>query len=229
MNSFVQAMQQLLTELGWLVFYAPFGFFLRKLFKLPNEQKPANGKVIVITERWFNKNIMHQYWVDYLRREGFEAYFVHLTFYRGSFHQSAAQLRQFMDEKDLHEVTLVGISSGGLSCLEYLQAYNGWERVKHFVSIGSPFQGTHLAIFLSFFPSVHEILPGSHFVKQHKQKTVDKDKVTCLSAKVDELVPHWSSAVPGATRKTINVYGHNNLHFSCQETYDTVAAVALGK
>jgi pimeloyl-ACP methyl ester carboxylesterase len=225
----MRALREALTELGWLIFYVPFGHFLRKRFKLPEEQKPANGQVIVITERWFNKNIMHEYWVEYLKREGFEAYFVHLSFYRGSFQQSAAKLQQCMDEKNLHNVTLVGISSGGLSCLEYLQARDGWERVKHFVSIGSPFQGTHLAIFLSFFPSVREILPGSRFVKHYKQKTVDKDKVTCLSAKVDELVPYWSSTVPGATRKTINVYGHNNLHFSCQETYDTVAALALQK
>lgn len=229
MKSFFRISGEIVLELIWLIFYAAAGFVLLYAVRT-NKQEAENGRTIVIVERWLNKNRMHQYWVEYLRKKGFRTYFVHLSFLKGSFQQSARELRDFIEKEQLRDITLVGISSGGVACLEYVEKYNGWESVKNFITLGSPLRGAPLSCFLFFIRPTRELLPSSSFMKHFAQGGIQyPQRVTCFVAALDELVPVWSSSVPEATKQNIPVYGHNNLHLFCKKTYDEIARIALNR
>lgn len=188
---------------------------------------PENGKTILIVERWLNKNPFHLIWKRHLESQGFQ---VHLSFYpiqTGTFSQSASALKQYIESKKLTDITLVGISSGGLTALLYLQEQDGWKHVNTFISIGTPFNGTLAALPLSINKSCRELLPWSKLSRTLKaSRPTHANKIFCLFAAFDELVPRSSTSLPGANTVRIPSYGHNVLHLISKETYSTVARLA---
>jgi len=65
-------------------------------------------------------------------------------------------------------VDLVGFSMGGLVSRYYLQRMGGIERVRRFVTIGTPHHGTWSAYVLSS-PGVRNMRPGSAFLRDLNQ------------------------------------------------------------
>lgn len=146
---------------------------------------------------------------------------INLPLQDGTFEQSAQKLRDFIESKHAEDITLVGISNGGLTAFLYLQHFDGWKRVKQFISIGTPFRGTFASVFLSFLGSGRELLPTSSFMRSvAKENVMNKEKITCIRAAFDGLVPRSSSNLPNTENIIVDVYGHNNLHLRCKKTYD---------
>jgi hypothetical protein len=227
-RTFITSIGQILTETGLLLSYPVIGILNLFWKSKPLAISKNSGKTIIIVERWLQANILHQHIRQYLESKGFQVHLVSHSIKEGTFDDSAKKLKQFIDAKKLNNVTLVGISSGGISALLYLQELNGWEKVQNFISIGTPFYGTILALPLGLNKSCREILPGSRVVKKIKRmQLLNLDRIKCLVARFDELVPRSSSTLPGAQIQTINVLGHNALHLTCKETYDTIASSAL--
>lgn len=186
----------------------------------------GNGPKIVIVERWLSMNIRHVYWKHFLERMGYNAYLVNFPLRKGSFEDSAKALSQYLEKYNLTNVTLVGISSGALTALLYLQELNGWERVNQFVSIGSPFRGTWLAIILAFAYSGRELLPTSPLIKRISNYNIlHAEKIYCVKAKFDEMVP-FGALLPHAHHTVMNVVGHNNLHIRVRATYRKIMEFA---
>lgn len=197
------------------------------LFVPPWELKGnGEGKTIVIVERWLSINIRHLYWKYYLERQGYNVYLANFPLRLGNFHESAQHLDAYMDRNDLDDVIMVGISSGGITAFLYLYYYDGWNRVDRFVSVGTPFKGTWIAIVLSWVHSGRELLPNSKLVKEMSGLTLaNLHKVYCFKAKFDEMVPS-GTVLKGAHSVTLPVIGHNNLHLRIRTTYKKIAEFA---
>lgn len=220
-------MMQMLWEIFTEIF-SMIGYPLSFIVKPPSDIQQENKKpTILIVERWFNHNFFHNHWIIYLRKKGFCVYFVNFPIYQGTFLESSILLKNFIVQKKLKNITLVGISSGGLTSLLYLEQQNGWQHVKKFISLGSPFYGTPLAGFIAFTYSGRELMLTSIFIKRMKELHLSyPEKMLYLRAKVDQIVPATSSVLPGVEEKVVHVMGHNNFHLHCKETYDVIAEEA---
>jgi pimeloyl-ACP methyl ester carboxylesterase len=187
-----------------------------------------NGETIVIIERWLHMNIFHLIGKRYLESKGFRVYLVSHILSKGSFESSAQRLKDFIDSKQLRDFTLVGVSSGGISALLYLEKLDGWSNVKNFVSVATPFGGTVFALPIAIIKPCREILPWNKTIKKI-QSTLLKhpEKMLCIVALVDEFVPRKSATLQNVKTKEIDVIGHNALHLTNTETYKTISEVAL--
>lgn len=209
------------TECILIILYPVAGIL--HMILLPLFPPAGHGKTIVIVKRWTNQNFMHLFWQRYLKKKGFRVYFVNFSLLDGLFPDSADELNAFLEEKELTQVTLVGISGGGIAALLYLKKY-GTIRVKRFVSIGTPFRGTPLIYPLAFIVSARELVPHSQMLKELGSIPDSIKKISvCIQARFDEMVPLWSSSLEGAHKITIDVWGHNNLHMAKRATYDAIA------
>lgn len=186
----------------------------------------GNGRTILIVERWFNLNIRHIYWKLYLEKRGFRVYIVNFSMWKGTFENSAVKLQNYIEERGLSDVTLVGISSGAVTSLLYLEEKEGWKRVSRFIAVGAPFCGTWLAIVISFLISGRELLPKSRLIKKiSKFQVSNPDKIICIRAKFDEMVPN-GAVLPNTKAVTIKAFGHNNLHIRISQTYRKIIEFA---
>ncbi len=205
----------------FLVIYYPFASIANIFFR--GDAKKTDKKTIVMVERWFNSNPMHKFWKRYLEEQGFDVYLINFPIYKGTFEKSAALLAEYIESLNLKNFTLVGISSGGITSLLYLEQYKGWEKADKFISLGAPFKGTPKAFFISFVKSGFELLPGSGFMRKFKNLEItNKNKIICLRAKMDEMVPDWSSSIDGTRTETLDVIGHNKFHLDSKETYEKI-------
>jgi pimeloyl-ACP methyl ester carboxylesterase len=167
---------------------------------------------------------MHWFWRWYLERRGIPAAVLYIPLRDVSLADSAEVLRRELDANDVRSVVLVGISTGGLTCLSYLQRFNGWERVDGFIPVAAPFLGAQSAILLSFIRNMRALLPNGPFITTTARENMTHlNRILCLSAAFDELVPRASSLLPGAAHEVIEVVGHNNLHVTSRATYDRIA------
>lgn len=217
-------LSQIVSEILLICFYPILSFVM--LFVPPWELRGhGNGKTIVIVERWLSINLRHLYWKYYLERKGYNVYLANFPLRLGDFHESAQHLDAYLERNELDNVTLVGISSGALTSFLYLHYYDGWSRVNKFISIGAPFKGTWLAIFLVWLGSGRELLPNSRLIEEIQNITLENlDRVFCLKAKFDEMVP-TGSVLKGAHKITLPVIGHNNLHLQIRTTYRKIAEI----
>ncbi len=196
-------------------------------FTQKKEKSALEGQgTIVIVERWLSLNARHVYWKRYLEKKGFSVHLMNFPLWEKDFQDSSNKLSKYMVDNNIDNAVLVGISSGAITCLLYLENQNGWGRVQRFITVGSPFRGTWLMLFLSFLISGRELLPGSNLMKKIKDIQLSyPEKVICVRAKFDEMVPSGST-LPGAHKTTINVYGHNNLHLMHKKTYSLIEHAA---
>lgn len=222
MKSFIN----IFSELSLIFFYPISSLFAQIVGRNELEGK-GDGKVIVIVERWLSKNVKHIFWKHYLEKRGYKVYLANFSLYKGSFANSALDLKKYIEKRDLEDIILVGISSGGLTSLIYLQDHGGWERVDKFISVGAPFKGTWTALTLTLFYSGRQLLPNSSFIKKIKKYEIKNlDRIYCFRTTIDEMVP-YGSVLSGAHEMRINAIGHNNLHLGIGRTYERIAE--LGK
>ncbi|MBI4089578.1 MAG: hypothetical protein HY424_02625 [Candidatus Levybacteria bacterium] len=199
-------------------------------FFLPNAPvKESRLQIpIILVERWLKRNPLHFFMKKFLEKNGFTVYSINFPLLKGNFSESAKALKQFIQEKKLSNIILVGISCGGLTCYEYLTNYNGWEKTKKFISVGTPFQGAKLGFLLFFMNAGKELSPkGSYIQSLLKNPQVNSDKIYCLGAKYDELVGYKNSFILNTKQIVIDVAGHNFLHTLWIPTLEKIKNICL--
>lgn len=199
-------------------------------FILPNApaKEPQYQTPIIMVERWLSRNPLHFFMKKFLEKKGFIVYSINFPLLKGTFSESAEQLKLFIEEKKLSDIVLVGISNGGLTCHEYLTHYNGWEKTTKFISVGTPFQGARFGFLLFLTIARKELSPKSPYIRSLlKKPTCHTDKIYCLGAKYDEMVGHHNSFLPGAKHITIDVAGHNLLHTLWIPTLEKISSICL--
>ena len=165
-------------------------------------KKPTRKYPIVFVHGWLVRNTPYIFVKNFLEKAGFAVYMSDLDLELGSIEDSAIKLSRFVEQKKLSKFYLIGDSCGALISLYYLQRLNGWRRVLKFVSVGGPFNGSPLALLAIWFSkAARQMLPNSEFLKELKDVSIkDEDKIICVSAEYDDIVPRWSSQVRGAQK-----------------------------
>lgn len=178
---------------------------------------------IVLVERWFTRNVFHIAAKKYFEKKGFKVYSLNYSMLKGTFEDSAKNLKNFIDLHGIDNAVLVGISGGATTCLEYLQFFDGWQKTRLFISVGGSIYGSPLAKFLPISKSLRELMPNSSYMKHlHGEKIKNLDKIITIRARHDNMVYGKYATLPGAKNVTINVVGHNLLHTFWLPTYQKI-------
>lgn len=198
-------------------------FLLVHIFPFKTENKnPTQKYPIIFVERWFRSNVLHLIPKMYLESKGFQVYKISYKLTSSTFEEGARCLSEFIEEKNLKNVVLVGLSTGGVVVLEYLQNQNGWNKSHLFISIGSPLHGSKLA----HFAKISEMYPNSVFFQNlYKNDIKNPEKIYTISAKIDNMVGRSNSRLKGVTNITLDMFGHNLLHTLYIPTYKKVVDI----
>lgn len=216
------------AEIGLIAIHIP-SEVLAPIVPLDNiNPSPTQKYPIILVERWFYRNILHYFPKKYLEKKGFKVYSFNYPMTKGTFEDSAANLKRFIEKNNIHDAILVGISGGATTCLEYLQFMDGWDRTRKFISIGGSLNGSPYGRLASFIKSLNELIPGSNYMKHLHSKPIENlDKITIITASVDNLVPTKLGQLDGTTNFVLDMVGHNLLHTFWTPTYDLVASLAV--
>lgn len=107
-------------------------------------------------------------------------------------------------------IDVVGFSQGTLSTRYWMQELGGQPRVRRFVSISGPHQGTTLA-WLKADPALVQMRPGSDFLRElnRREHPFGDTQVFSFWTPLDNTVlPADSARLPGATERTFLVPMH---------------------
>lgn len=195
-------------------------FLLSNIVNFTTENKtPTQKYPIIFVERWFRSNVLHVVPKMYLESKGFQVYKISFKLASSTFEKEAERLSKFIEEKKLKDVVLIGLSTGGIVALEYLQNQNGWNKTHLFITIGSPLHGSKLA----HFAKISEMYPNSSFFQNlYKTELKNPDKIYTISAKFDNMVGRRNSNLKGAHNILLDMVGHNFLHTLYVPTYKKV-------
>lgn len=214
----------LLEFFSWLV------NFISNLFIFINIDTKGKSKTknpIVIIIGGFTGSIIYIPFKKYLMSRGFEVFIPQFSQEVGNLATASYNLQKYMQKKEIFNATLVGISEGGLISYLYLEELNGWSRVNKFISIAAPFKGTWAAIFTYIRLTGRQLIPTSKYIEKIQSiKSKNVEKIYCIVAKKDELVPSWSSFIDGSEVIKTNVVGHVRVHCFSKNTFRIVADIA---
>lgn len=176
---------------------------------LPKQQNP----VILVHGIWDSSQVFAQL-QQHLEAQGFTVYSLDLRPPDGSLPLDALaqQLDEFVQQTIAPEQSfnLVGFSMGGIVSRYYLQRLDGLRRVRRFITIASPHQGTILA-WLSRKPGAKQMHPFSRFLNDLNQDIdcLQQVRFTSIWTPLDlMIVPAWSSLVPSAQTHAVLVPLH---------------------
>lgn len=201
-----------------LRFFIPF-----TAVKNNNSDKPP----IIIIEQWFTKTISHMFLKQYLEEKQFKVYVFNFNLFTGGVDDGAYQLMKFINNRNISQCVLVGISVGAVTSYIYAQRFGGWKKVKKVLCMAGPFRGTPWAHSFSFLKGGRQLLPHSSFLRQiEREKILYPNRVVCITAKQDEFVPRWSSILGKVRKKKISIVGHNNLHIWSKEVWNLIVREA---
>lgn len=216
-----------IAELLLILLHFPM-YLLNTFVPLKSENKhPTQNRTIILVERWFRHNVFHAFGKWYLEKKGFKVYTMNYSLAHGTFDDAAKKLEKFIDEKKLSHVVLVGISAGALSCMQYLQKRNGWEKTDFFISVGGPLKGASLAKIFPINASVQDMNPTSSYLAElYEDNVVNVQNIYCLYATADNMVGRNYSTLPGTYKIHIDMVGHNLMHTFWLPTYKRIAQIA---
>jgi len=153
-------------------------------------------KTVLIIHGYLTRGVLHFFLKRYLEKNDLTVFTPSFGFHTEKADILAEKLAKYVEDKKLDQFILIGTSYGACICLNYLQKFNGWDKTKHFIGLAGPYHGTY------------RILSPVYREKIASSRILNPDRVTCVSAKYDELVPRWSSQLSGVKNITVPVIGH---------------------
>ncbi len=216
---------EIIKEILLLIWFSASGFLGYFITLESINKNPTKDNPIVFIHGWKTQNLAHFPMKKYLEKKGFAVYMTNFGLQIGGITKLAKRLKEYINDRELNNVVLVGASLGAIVSLLYLQKLDGWKNVKKFISLGGPFKGTPTARIGFFSKAARQVLPGSNLIKSlSKEKIKNPEKIICLRAKHDEMVPSGSQ-LKGAKNIAIDVSGHVNL-LSSPKTFHLIATHA---
>lgn len=144
---------------------------------------------------------------------------------------TAAEARRIAAEHD-GRIDLVGVSMGGIAGLHAIKRHDIAPLVGTFVAVGTPFQGTSMAVFglpTGVFSRVgRQLAPWSRFLSElHADPLPPGPRYVSIVGNVDVICPSQTACLEGA-ENVHGDFGHLSL-FHDSALHDLVAAVLRGK
>ncbi len=150
----------------------------------------------------------------FLTQQGWQTYRPHLTPItgRGGLDAMALQLRDYLHDlfSDGRPFSLVGYSMGGLIARYYLQRLDGLTRVRRFVTISTPHNGS-LAAYLLRNEAGIQMRPGSGFLDNLNEdaEVLARAGFVSIWTRWDlSIIPASSSRMPVGTMIPLSVPAH---------------------
>lgn len=188
--------------------------FLGYFWKLRTDEGGKYKKSAVIVHGWLTQSPMLFFQKYSLQREGYKVYVPEFGWQLGDIEELTKKFSLYFEEEKISNVILIGNSLGSIISLNYLNKYNGWKHVKKIISMSGPFYGSNLAYLVFWFSkSARQMLPNSKFLNSLTKNVKNKNRITCVSAEIDFIVPRHSSQIRGCNNKVIKILGHTNLQF----------------
>lgn len=209
-----------LKEIVFLFLYFTSAL-LGYIFPLTNINNKSSKNVIVFIRGGLTQNPIYFFLKRYLEKKGYSVYMTNFGLELYDLNKSAQILANYIEKNRLKNVVLVGTSIGGIIGFHYVQKLEGWKKVKKLIAIGAPFKGTLFVSLLVFFLKAgRQIFPNSQYQKDlFAEKIKNINKIVCISAKYDEIIPNESSKIPGAKIEELKIAGHVNLLAFSSQTY----------
>ncbi len=121
-------------------------------------------------------------------------YFSYDTTLKEPIEKIAGKLKKFIDNLKLEKgekVNIVGMSAGGVVTAYYLKFLDN-KKTDRFISLYSPFRGTHLASIPESRKGLRQITRDSNFLKELAKKKIRGVKVKNVYSRFDFVVPGLS-------------------------------------
>jgi len=155
---------------------------------------------------------------DFLTARGMNAVAIDLepSDGRAPLAELARQVKRFADTHFPEAFDIVAFSMGGLVARYYLQRLGGMERVRRFVTLGTPHHGTWMA-YLSGRPGVRDMRPHSAFLEDLNRDVGTLSALDCTSiwTPFDQMIlPAVSSKMPVGKSVRVWTPAHLRLVYS---------------
>lgn len=192
----------------------PFGFVDFSHIKLGKEDKDL--PIIIVHPYMMNRACTFYIFLR-LKLRGYKNVFaVNISPKTAPIGKQAEMLRDQIDlileNIEKNEFTGIGHSQGGLILMYYKKHLDTENKLKKIITIGSPLQGTKIAIFSST-PNGKEMRYNSEFVKKLAEGKVDAEILNIYSP-IDNLVlPHSSAILKNVQHIEAPPVGHISLLF----------------
>lgn len=107
----------------------------------------------------------------------------------------AKQVKQIQDMTHCKEITVIAHSMGGLASIYYAEKLDTNNLVKKIITIGTPFDGTKIAV-AGLGKNSKEMIPNSKFSKEIRSMVKASSKqYYIIASKLDNLISPWYSAI----------------------------------
>lgn len=189
---------------------------------LKNPSSPTN-KTIIIVHGWMGRSLAHVAMKWYFESQGFCVYFADFGLHISDITTLAKKLHAFFQENTIEGAYLLGISDGGIICLEYLQTYNAWKHVKKFIALVTPFQGSWVSSFAFFSQAAQQIKVESPFIVSLKnKKTIVPEKLLTITGTWDEFVLPNATKISEVDSIIIPEGGHAYLQMFSKKVFEAI-------
>ncbi len=129
------------------------------------------------------------------------------------------KIEHLLAQTGVEEIDMIGHSMGGLIGLYMIKKLGGHKRVKKFIMLGSPMNGTWIAVpgialVGLYSASIWQLLPRSRFLDElHKGSLPGDVELHSISAARDWVCPPSSTRLLGSESHSVNL-GHSSLVIS---------------
>lgn len=146
---------------------------------------------------------------DYLNTEGYRIHVVsQLEKNRLTIPAAAEAVEKYVTENDLHTVTFIAHSKGGIIGKYFLSNSQYASRVKKLICITTPFAGTYLAYIVARHNGL-EFVPQSQVIKTLAKDTESNKKIVNIYGTLDNhVIPNKNLYLEGAQNIQLPIWGH---------------------
>ena len=114
------------------------------------------------------------------------------------------------------ELDILGFSMGGIIGRYWIQKFNGYQRTRRFISIGSPHKGTLLAQLIPKYPfrGISQMKINSRFLRELAKNDSFLEDIECINFFTywDLMVfPGWWTNLNLGKKIPVKIYKHRNL------------------
>jgi len=141
-----------------------------------------------------------------------------------SIDELAEDIKEFFLKNNLTNVSLIGMSAGGVISLIFLEKFMGWKYVNKFIAISSSFKGGWLSFFMQFLaPLSSRFKPNGDVTKEISNLVLKHpEKIVTITGKWDEFVEPLTSKLNGVRNIVTNEGGHAFLQTFSKKTFEKI-------
>ena len=148
-----------------------------------------------------------------LEKKGLDVSFCDLSFLciqdvRKLAEQVQRRVDQVCTDRGVEHVDLIGLSQGGVIGLCYLKILGGAERVRRFIAVGAPVQGTSIARVATLAlglisKGVWQVWPESELIRSLEGPLPRNGDIVSIAIEGDSVCPPKSCVIEGARKNIV--------------------------